>query len=74
LGSEITKDGGMVGRIIELETEVAQLKIEDRKLKDELAEFKMERKKTAFYVNIIYSVGGGLSVWIVKLLFEWFKQ
>lgn len=75
MGSDITKDGGMVQRIIDLEIEVATLKNEVQKNKQDMkAELEKDRKSripTEVYVKILWGVAGGFIVFLVNLLFSY---
>lgn len=51
MGSNIGKDGGLVGRIGELETEVETLKKEN-------FELKKDNTRRDLYLNIIWGMGG----------------
>lgn len=53
LGSEIGKDGGLVGRIDDLEKQVEKLVTENNELKK-------ENTKRDLYLNIIWAIGGAI--------------
>lgn len=66
MGSDLTNDGGLVKRIIDLEVEV-------EKLKTEVEKDRKARIKTEVYVYFLWAVGGGLVVTIVSRVIELLK-
>ena len=67
MGSKITNDGGMVARIIELESEVTVLKREQSAMK-------ADKAKTELYVKIMWGMVGafasGTFLYILNLIFK----
>lgn len=58
LGNELTKDGGLIGRIIQLEKDVAVLEQKTETLE-------RERNKSDIYVNILWAAGGVICTGII---------
>lgn len=68
LGSDLTKDGGLVGRIIELEKDVAVLEEKIEKLEN-------EKSKSDIYVKILWAAGGVVCTIFLTILLNYiFKQ
>lgn len=67
LGSELTKDGGLIGRIIQLEKDVAVLEQKTESLE-------RERNKSDIYVKILWAAGGvictGILGYILSIAFK----
>lgn len=63
LGSNLTKDGGLVKRIAELE-------IKNRELEEKIDEHEKRTAKMEVYQKIMWSTIGGFVVLIAKLIFE----
>jgi outer membrane murein-binding lipoprotein Lpp len=66
LGSDITKDGGMVGRIIQLEAQV-------KTLESKVEEMETAKVKTELYVKIMWGMVGafasGIFLYVLNLIF-----
>ncbi|MDH7463987.1 hypothetical protein QEG73_21980 [Chitinophagaceae bacterium 26-R-25] len=74
LGSDLTNDGGLVGRINGLEDEVEELRkqIEEEvdALENEIKKIKEASIKSELYVKILWGVGGAIALLIVRYFFE----
>lgn len=67
MGSDLSKDGGLVGRILDLEKN-------QESLEKEIAQIKKEKVKTELYVKVIWALigafGSGIFSYILTLLFK----
>lgn len=68
LGNTLTKDGGLIGRVIQLET--------DKKVLEKRVEvLESEKKQSDIYVKILWAAGGVVCTMLLTLLLNYlFKK
>jgi len=68
MGSEIAKDGGLVGRIEELETNF-------KEIRQDLIEIKADASKNRWHVNVMWGASGAVVMALFSLLLSYlFKK
>lgn len=68
MGSEIAKDGGLVGRIEDLENDVHEIK-------EQLTEIKADANKNRWHVNVMWTCAGAVGMALFSLLLSYiFKK
>lgn len=68
MGNDLTKDGGLVGRIIDLEKSVAVMEEKIEKLEN-------EKSKSEIYVKILWAAGGVVCTILLTILLNYiFKK
>lgn len=68
MGSEIAKDGGLVGRIEDLEKDVHEIK-------DQLTEIKADASRNRWHVNVMWGASGAVVMALFSLLLSYlFKK
>lgn len=67
VGNQMTRDGGLIQRVIDSESEVEKLKLR-------ILELESKNSKTEFYVKVIWTLAGGMATlvftFILKLIFK----
>jgi predicted transcriptional regulator len=68
MGSEIAKDGGLVGRIEDLENDV-------REIKDQLTDITAEANKSRWHVHVMWGASGAVAMALFSLMLSYlFKK
>lgn len=68
MGSEIARDGGLVGRIEDLEKDV-------HTIKDQLTDIKADANKSRWHVNVMWGASGAVAMALFSLMLSYlFKK